>query len=162
MHEPEGCRPEGECIHIRQITCYNCYVTRHNVLLCSVVFCSVVTGELSEECEREVSQTIVSPSLINLLNIIERKISHGWCPCNDCASFSPDAGGIKIQCNKSLKRKKIEGCEVVKNLIQQECNNNQTTSDGMYKPEIEAEKKILTIVFHLIQPLMNYIETGGR
>ena len=41
---------------------------------------------------------------------------------------------------KSLKRKRIEGCEAVKS-IQQECSNNQTTSDNMYKPKIEAEKE---------------------
>ena len=39
-----------------------------------------------------------------------------------------------------MKWKRIEGCEDIKN-IQQECSNNQTTSNDMYKPKIEAEKE---------------------
>ena len=70
----------------------------------------------------------------------------GWCPCSDCANFlldtSPrlEAGNVETQCNKSLKRKWIEGCEAIKT-TQQEYNNNQTISNDINKLEIEVGKE---------------------
>ena len=69
-----------------------------------------------------------------------------WCPCSDCASFLLDsshrleAGSVETHCSKSSKQKWIEGCEAVKT-TQQECDNNQTISDNIKKPEIEAGKE---------------------
>ena len=70
----------------------------------------------------------------------------GWCLCSNCASFSLDAspcleaGSVETQCNKSSKRKRIEGCKALK-ITQQECNNNQTISDNINKSEIEVGKE---------------------
>ena len=70
----------------------------------------------------------------------------GWCPCSNCASFSLDAsshleaGSVETQCSKSSKWKRIEGCEAIKT-THKECNNNQTISDNINKPEIEAGKE---------------------
>ena len=123
--------------------CYNCYVSHHSTVL--------------ETCQRNViedmSQTIVSPSLImkkEPTKHYQEEDFHlgipGWCSCSNFASFSLDAsphleaGSVETQCSKSSKQKRIEGCEAVKT-TQQECNNNQTISDDINKPDIEAGKE---------------------
>ena len=119
-------------VHVYQTneecTCYNCYVTRHNIML--------------ESCLRNVkegmSQTIAKPSLIMkkkpTKHYQEKDFCLGipsWCPCSNCASFSLDAsprldaGSVETQCSKSLKQKRIEGCKAVKT-TQQECRRSPT------------------------------------
>ena len=106
--------------------CYNCYVTHHNSVLESCL----------RNAKEDMSQTIVSPSLI-----MKKKPTKHYREEDFCLGIPGlEAGSIETQCSKSSNQKRIEGYEAVKT-TQQECTNNQTISDNINKPEIEEGKE---------------------